>query len=80
MAEEDLNTNPYVSSGPVHLVPNKSDSDISDELKKEIITKLKEVCITMNKAKGLNFEIEFQLGSNYEGKWDLAKLRIMKLY
>jgi len=49
------------------LVPNKPDSEMAEELKKEFIEVSKPLCDLLLKAKKAGFEINFALGPTATG-------------
>lgn len=60
-----------------HLIPNKPDNEVADELRKEFIEASKPMCDLLLKAKKAGFEINFALGPNATG-FGIAQLVIAK--
>lgn len=60
-----------------HLVPNKPDNEIADELRKEFVEISKPFCDLLFKAKKAGFEINFALGPTPTG-FGITQLVIAK--
>lgn len=65
-------------SEPIQLVPTKPDAEIAAELKQEIIDAAQPVCLILEKAQRLGFNVSISWGMNALGKMQIAQLIIAK--
>lgn len=66
-----------IDNNLAHLVANKPDAEIADELRKEFIEASKPICELLSKARKAGFEINFGLGPNATG-FGITQLVIAK--
>lgn len=62
----------------IKMVPNKPDTEVADEIRKEITRKLDDVCATIAAAKERGFMVGFQLTQDGLGRQVIASLTIAK--
>lgn len=65
-------------SQTVALVPSRPDSEVAKDLKAGMITKLEDVCATIDKANAAGFEVSFNLAKRWDGKQVIGQLTIAK--
>ena len=69
-----------VASDPVRLVPTKSDKEIADELRKELIEVYKPVIEILTKAKRAGFEVAVTTGADGFQQVHVMSIGISKVF
>lgn len=62
------------------LVPNRSDKEVAEEIKTDILTKIQDLCKVMDDAKEKGFMVQFNLGLDWRQRNTIQNLVIAKLY
>lgn len=74
---DDLSANPNIHA----LTPTrKRDEELAEEIRKEIVNKLIDLCLTLDQAKDNGFVVSFQLGFDWRQKQIIQSLIIAKHY
>ena len=77
MNDSDLDYDKYANP-PLQLVPGKSDKELAEEIKAEIVESSKSYIATITKAHRLGFQIQVQMGPNAFGEVVIQQLIVSK--
>lgn len=64
----------------VGLIPNKTDNELAEEIKKELIEAYEPLILILDKAEKLGFNCNVQVGKNAFGKYQIVVMQLMKLF
>jgi hypothetical protein len=67
-------------SEPLHLVTTKPDAEVVAEIKEKVAAALRQVCVAFDDAKASGFEVGFQVGPDFLGKFQITQLTVMKKF
>jgi len=67
-----------VTNAPVALIANRPDVEVTKELKAELLAKLDEVCLLVDKAHAAGFEVQFAIAPRWDGKRVVQNLIVAK--
>lgn len=65
---------------PIQLVTTKPDAELAEELKAELIEKLKPVLETATKALRLGFQVQLNMGANPFKEVVVQQLNLLKVF
>ena len=67
-----------MTNAPVALIANRPDTEVAKDLKAELLAKLDEVCLLVDKAHAAGFEVQFAIAPRWDGKRVVQSLVIAK--
>lgn len=65
---------------PIHLLTTKPDAELAEELKAELMEKLKPVLETATKALRLGFQVQLNMGANPFKEVVVNQLQLLKVF
>jgi hypothetical protein len=69
-----------MNDSPIQLVTTKPDAELAEELKAELIEKLKPVLETATKALRLGFQVQLNMGANPFKEVIVQQLNLLKVF